>query len=654
MNILLASREFPGINPSGGIGVYAQSWARAMAQDGHTVRVITMAAEGPAPQVEAPYQFEFVQADPRFKEFAWGYSYALYQKIRSLEKQAHWDLVEFPDYLAEGYFTVKAKRVLGEFAGTVLRVHGHMSLEVCDRINQEIPDGGRRRIYLAERYSMRYCDVLSAPSEDLAREYEDQSQRPVAVTRHPLPVFPGATSQASLAGGPPRVLYAGRLEYRKGVDLLVDACIALWQEGLEFELQLAGQDTLYRSRSFRAHLESRIPPAVRNKVSFLGAVGRDALQNFYAGARVVVFPSRFENWPNVCLEAMSQGLPVIASKWGGMREMLEGGAGVLINPEHQPSFSLALAEILQDPALAASLGQEAKERVTALAAAPGEILAALQDMAPNSFETGRESPLSLTVIVQDGPDQEARGQVLRSLLESPAVSEILLAQAGPAVPDFGPLPPRVRVVAGVPEFTSAWRESAGDLVAFVADSEQWDPDFLSQAARALARNPELSAVYPMASIGQEPFWEAPEDLGRSRALVPEQCYARPVVRRRALADSLWEDRPDPALWPQWQILIYLARIGLQAELLPTLGVYIPQADAPWRTAAVKALWQEHSGLLGESGLDVLVDQWERTREAQLDPAAAGIFRQAARRLPGWIKRPVKRLAQRAAKGGGEQ
>lgn len=654
MNILLASREFPGINPSGGIGVYAQSWARALAQDGHTVRVITMAAEGPAPQVEAPYQFEFVQADPRFKEFVWGYSYALYQKIRSLEKQAHWDLVEFPDYLAEGYFTVKAKRLLGEFAGTVLRVHGHMSLEVCDRINQEIPDGGRRRIYLAERYAMRYCDVLSAPSEALARNYEDQSQRSVAVTRHPLPVFPAAASQASPAGGPPRVLYAGRLEYRKGVDLLVDACIPLWQEGLEFELQLAGQDTLYRSRSFRARLESRIPPAVRDKVSFLGAVGRDALQNFYAGARVVVFPSRFENWPNVCLEAMSQGLPVIASKWGGMREMLEGGAGVLINPEHQPSFSLALAEILQDPALAASLGQAAKERVSALAAAPGGILAALQNMAPNSFETGRESPLSLTVIVQDGPDQEARGQVLRSLLESPAVSEILLAQADPAVPDLGPLPPRVRVVAGDPEFTSAWRESAGDLVAFVANSEQWDPDFLSQAARALARNPELSAVYPMASIGQEPFWEAPEDLDRSRVLVPEQCYARPVVRRRALADSLWEDRPDPVLWRQWQILIYLARTGLQAELLPALGVYIPQADAPWRTAAVKALWQEHRGLLGEAGLDVLVDQWERAREAQFGPAAAGLFRKAVRRLPGWIKRPVKRLAQRAAKGGGEQ
>ena len=66
-----------------------------------------------------------------------------------------------------------------------------------------------------------------------------------------------------------------------------------------------------------------IPKHLRSRFRFQGAHPRSAIPRFLARARIAVVPSRWENFPHTCIEAMSSGLPVIATSTGGMAEMVE-------------------------------------------------------------------------------------------------------------------------------------------------------------------------------------------------------------------------------------------------------------------------------------------------------------------------------------------
>jgi glycosyltransferase involved in cell wall biosynthesis len=84
----------------------------------------------------------------------------------------------------------------------------------------------------------------------------------------------------------------------------------------------------------------------------------------YAAVRVCVLPSVWENFPNVCLEAMSAGRAIVASSAGGMAEMLEGGAhGVLIPPRDPKAIAESVIRLLRSPDLCQALGTSARKRV---------------------------------------------------------------------------------------------------------------------------------------------------------------------------------------------------------------------------------------------------------------------------------------------------
>ncbi|POB10334.1 glycosyltransferase family 4 protein [Sulfobacillus sp. hq2] len=626
MNILIASRELQGVTASGGIGVYVRQWAQDLAQAGHEVRILSKGLASQGTMIDS-VAVDFVQADPRFRDEAMGYAFALYEKILALTSSQPWDLIEFPDYLAEGYFTIKAKRLLGQFARTTLRVHGHMSLELCDRINQEIPRSDRQRIYALERYAMQYCDVLTAPSVGLAEIYEDQFKRNVLVTRHPLPNWQPLAGKRERKG-PATLVYVGRLEYRKGIDLLLRACLPLWESQMDFRLQLIGQDTHYRGQSFQRYLLSSLPSEFWDRVEFVGTVNREALRDYYAQAHAVVFPSRFENWPNVCLEAMRMGVPIIGSKWGGMREMLEEGAGILINPEHQPSFSVAIAQVLTDSELANTLAEAAQARVVALQADPDAVLAKIVKELPPTRKGGIPPyPQRLSVIIEPQSDH-GEPEMVKSLAAKAFVEEIMVAQWPKALS----LPDHVVWREEARDPWSAAENALGDFVVVIGNGEQWAWDFLEQAVKTLACVPELSAVYGWVETDAG-ILEVPEDLDLTRVLVPSQAWARGVVRKKVLAAPA-EDAPAGVL-PQWDMLISLAMQGLKAELLPTTSVRGLRVDDD----KIGLMWEQHAELLGQSGLATLIAVKDPSQPyGLLRPAwLRGMARLAPPRLVRWVK-----------------
>jgi glycosyltransferase involved in cell wall biosynthesis len=145
------------------------------------------------------------------------------------------------------------------------------------------------------------------------------------------------------------VAFGGRLTHSKGIDILMGAAR---QTGLP--IRIAGSVT-------DAGMPLDDTPA---NVTLLGPLTRMELRAFYCGARFLVFPSRwFEMCPMMVLEAMSHGLPVIASRIGGLDEIvLDGETGVLCKPGDTMELAVAMQRLWDDPMECARLGLAARAR----------------------------------------------------------------------------------------------------------------------------------------------------------------------------------------------------------------------------------------------------------------------------------------------------
>jgi glycogen synthase len=133
-----------------------------------------------------------------------------------------------------------------------------------------------------------------------------------------------------------RLLYAGRIDSRKGIDLAVGALRRLPDASLD----IVGNGDPQHLQELQALAET---VGVADRVRFHGAEPRRRLADHYAAADVLVFPVRWEEpWGLVPLEAMAVGTPVVASGRGGSGEYLEDGVNsLLFDPDSGPD---ALAE----------------------------------------------------------------------------------------------------------------------------------------------------------------------------------------------------------------------------------------------------------------------------------------------------------------------
>jgi glycogen synthase len=104
--------------------------------------------------------------------------------------------------------------------------------------------------------------------------------------------------------------------------------------------------------------------AHRKSVEFTGKVPLAEIPQQMASVDIAVFPSHWENSPNVCLEAMSAGRGIVASSAGGMAEMLDGGrAGLLVPPKQPDKLAAAILQLLDNREERIRLGGLARQRL---------------------------------------------------------------------------------------------------------------------------------------------------------------------------------------------------------------------------------------------------------------------------------------------------
>ncbi|MGY1735085.1 glycosyltransferase family 4 protein [Geodermatophilus sp. SYSU D00684] len=215
----------------------------------------------------------------------------------------------------------------------------------------------RRVLAAAERATVRAADVVLAASGDLADNARRLGARDVRVAPVSAPALPPARrtrdevrAGLGLADGRPLVLAVGRLHPQKGYDVLLDAAAALTRGaagGPAPLVAIAGDGPL------QAELSARIA-AQRLPVALLGR--RDDVADLLAAADLVVLPSRWEARSLTAQEALRAGTPLVATRTGGLPELLGDGA-VLVPPGDAAALAGAVADLLADPARAAALAE---------------------------------------------------------------------------------------------------------------------------------------------------------------------------------------------------------------------------------------------------------------------------------------------------------
>lgn len=159
------------------------------------------------------------------------------------------------------------------------------------------------------------------------------------------------------------ILYVGRLEPLKGVDVLMHA-MALVMADFDDPLCLGiiggngeGEDEL--SRYERRLQALRRELGLEKMVLFLGAKEQTRLPYYYNAADVVAMPSHYESFGMVALEAMACGRPVVASAVGGLQHTVrEGRTGFLAPADDPEAFAEPILRLLGDPPLGERLGRE--------------------------------------------------------------------------------------------------------------------------------------------------------------------------------------------------------------------------------------------------------------------------------------------------------
>jgi glycosyltransferase involved in cell wall biosynthesis len=181
-----------------------------------------------------------------------------------------------------------------------------------------------------------------------------------AVVMHIGVALPPAPASGGLPRATPVLICPARLVPVKGHGDLIEAAARLAARGIVYELWLAGDGPE------RAAIERRIGErGLSNRVQLLGTVPHAALLGMYRDGRAdcVVLSSLYEGLSVALVEAMAHGVPVIATGVGGVPELLEDGAGVLVPPSDADALTEALERVLGSATLRAELAQAGRRRV---------------------------------------------------------------------------------------------------------------------------------------------------------------------------------------------------------------------------------------------------------------------------------------------------
>lgn len=612
LRIVYVSWEYPP-QFGGGIGTYVYAVAHGMARRGHDVTVVTVGRE-PYPHREADDRVHVLRlpigastsADPAGVLRGWqNRADAVAGALRGLARRGV-DIIEFADYRGEGVTWLGSTQP-GERPASLVRLHTPLS--VLYKYNT-----GQPRIALLEEYehqALRMADHIMSPCQAVAREVRARlgnvggNGHDFVALAHPAdPAFIEAGAGRTPVERPRDILYAGRFEERKGVETLARAAEAVLAACPEARLVMIGGDTERRpGESMREHVRAALPRRFMERIELIDRVPREALLERYAAARVCVFPSHFENFPNTCLEAMALGRPVVGTDNSGMAEMIAPEvSGFLARAGDVDDLAKTLIRVYQmsDAALE-RIGAAAHQRIVT-AYHPDVIGAATEAVFERFLSSGRLPCRPLTGDASDAAKPAAirdtrvafivpcynHGKYLHETIESIQSQthrniEIVIVDDGSTDPGTVRVldalsAPNLRVIrqanAGLSEARNAGVR-ATDAPCFVpldAD-DKVDPRFV-ETLLPLLDDESLGYAYSQVQFFGDATsgWDCPAYDPR-RLLIENQSCATALIRRCAYDEVGGYSRDMVYGFEDWDFWIALLGAGYRGRMHPQRLLY---------------------------------------------------------------------------------
>ena len=286
-------------------------------------------------------------------------SWNLRRAILEAHRQNPIDIVQYTSYMATGLFRVRS-------IPSVVRIS---SFEPLWRAAYERgAEGWDERLSVKlESLSLCRADGLYSPSRFLADVVGKTLGRPVGVIEPPLEGFSGGVDEGSRRPwleGRKYFLFFGSIGLLKGAGLIAGIIGELLGKHRELYFVFAGKDMGFRGEPMMDHIRKQAGP-FRDRVVHPGRLERENLRPVIHGARAVVLPSRVDNLPNTCLEAMALGKVVVGSRGASFDELIEDGvSGFLVDPDDGRVLLSRLDDLsrMDDGALK-TMGDAARRRI---------------------------------------------------------------------------------------------------------------------------------------------------------------------------------------------------------------------------------------------------------------------------------------------------
>lgn len=376
--VVMVTTSYPRF-PGDSVGTFMEPIAKSVAALGHDVHVVApwhpLVARG---SVEEGVTFHFYRYAPLRSLNVFGYAAAMRADV-SLRGAAY---LAAPLALAAGWR--EARRVARRHRATVM--HGHwvipggvtaaaaapglplvVSLHGSDVFVAETLAPAR----LAARAAFHRAGFVTACSDDLGRRAIALGADParlemvpygVDIARfRPDPEGRERTRAELGVGGSALAVAAGRLVRKKGFEYLIDALPLV--PGVV--LAIAGDGTLGGELRERARVAG-----VADRIRFLGDQTQDRVGALFAAADAIVVPSvrddsgNVDGLPNVVMEALASGAPLITTLAGGIGRVATDRQTALVVPERDsPAIASALREVVDNRALAGAMAAEARRLV---------------------------------------------------------------------------------------------------------------------------------------------------------------------------------------------------------------------------------------------------------------------------------------------------
>jgi glycosyltransferase involved in cell wall biosynthesis len=377
LRICLLSSAYPPEQYEG-VGRHTNLMARGLFECGHRVHVITRGQTDSIIYYDGAFVHKLptrLERYPRYKNlpnlyYALNHSHAVYDRLKRLILNEGVQIVDSPVWQLDGLVTA-----LSGILPVVVRLQ--TATRQIASFQREQGDDARLTGDLETCLIDKACHLVAnsqATVQTTRTVYErmlDSTQ--YTVVPHGIVPSPDDETRPYPVHSPPdclTVLFVGRLERRKGILDLFDAVPRVVSRVPNVKFVIAGADNS-RNDGFQAehgiqyagYFAARYP-AMRQHMTFLGAVSEERLHELYQTCDLFVAPSLYESFGLIYLEAMNYAKPVIGCQVGGIPEVVEHGVtGLLVEPEASRALAEAIVSLLDMPGRLREMGLSGRQRL---------------------------------------------------------------------------------------------------------------------------------------------------------------------------------------------------------------------------------------------------------------------------------------------------